>query len=124
MKIFFLAFLTAFVFAGSAFAQVVDVRAASFRRGNKAYHAPAPAAVQTETVQPKAFRQNTEKNVRSDTSTQKQTKKEQTRIQQNGYKIFQEKDEDKVMNFNVDNPEFEKLSKHQQQDLLNRIKFE
>ena len=45
------------------------------------------------------------------------------KIQQTGFKIFQEKDEDKVMNFNVENPEFDKLSDYKKQDLMKRISF-
>ena len=45
------------------------------------------------------------------------------KIQQTGVKVFQEKDEDKVMNFNVENPEFDKLSDYKKQDLMKRISF-
>ncbi len=43
------------------------------------------------------------------------------KIHQTGIKIFQEKDEDKVLNFTVDNPEFDRLSQTRQQDVLKRI---
>lgn len=46
------------------------------------------------------------------------------KISQTGIKIFQEKDEDKVLNFEVENPEFDKLDKKKKQDVMNRIVLE
>lgn len=49
---------------------------------------------------------------------------ETKKISQTGIKIFQEKDEDKVLNFKVENPEFDKLNEKKKQDVMNRIVLE
>ena len=61
----------------------------------------------------------------TDKTTEKQSKSnEKDKIQQTGVKIFQEKDESKVLNFDVKNPEFDKLSDIRKKDLTSRITFE
>ena len=128
-----LAFLVLFLSAGSVSAQVIDMRAFSRQRGFKAYQPQTQASRQARTQQipqPQlrpAFAddeqiQQTEKTY--DSVPRNQPEEQPKQLRQTGIKIFQEKDEDKVMNFNVENPEFKKLNKKQQQDLLNRITIE
>lgn len=106
--------------AGQASAQTVDVRAISRQRGFKAYQTPVRQAAPEQAVlsrQESAFRQkNSEQNMPEES--------EHPVIRQTGIRIFQKEDEGKVLNFDVENPEFKKLNKRQQQDLVNRITFE
>ena len=130
MKSFLFVSLILAIFPERAFAQVIDMRAASLQRGFKAYRVPVPAA------QPEPALSNDSWPLREQTAQtelpsqsrhaalQSQSGETSSQIQQKGLKIFQEKDESKVMNFDVENPEFKKLNKQQQQDLLNRITFE
>ena len=121
MRIYALIFFAGCFFAQCVNAQVVDMRAFSRQRGFKAYqakptYAPAPKAVQSIMV----HGQN-----RTDKADEKQAAfAEQDKIQQTGVKIFQEKDENKVLNFDVENPEFDKLSESRKKDLTSRITFE
>ena len=123
-------FLLIILFAGSqALAQAVDMRAFSRQRGYKAYRKEQVAT--STTVRSYPVRERTELSSSADgggdlsfpelvSADSGDVKK----LRQTGIKIFQEKDEDKVMNFVVENPEFKKLNKKRQQDLLNRIKYE
>ena len=125
MKSFLFISLVLTVFCEQAFAQVMDMRAFSRQRGFRAYQAPAP-----EPVSESVYWQSEEDDQEEDSSPfqytelQEQTRKTSPQIQQKGLKIFQEKDEDKVMNFDIENPEFKKLNKQEQRDLLNRIRYE
>lgn len=103
------------------------MRAYSRRRGFKAYtagqertvqrperkHVRQPAAQSGESTQNAAAPQK-----KSPSSVQQ---RDGGRIHQTGVKIFQDKDEDKVLKFDVDNPEFDKLTKKQQDDVMRRI---
>ena len=136
-------------FCTQVFAQVVDMRAFSRQRGYRAYRAEqvlTPAPVRSYPVQRQAelpSRENQSEAIpvsetparanhvsgnqafeASVPETASADSVDSRKIRQKGLKIFQEKDEDKVMNFVVENPEFKKLNKKQQQDLLNRIKYE
>lgn len=118
------------------FSQTVDMRALSLRRGYRAYHAPsllmaAPAVVHKSSPEGRAAEQrqnipppSSEKEAIRELPPELSQGADAEKLRQTGVKIFQEKDEDKIMNFSVENPEFKKLNKKQQQDLLNRISFE
>ena len=100
-------------------AQVVDMRAYSRQRGFKAYSVPRQAYVPPVRKVPQAQkRAEPEKENAAPPAAQPEHK-----IRQTGVKVFQEKDEDKVMNFDVKNPEFDKLSDYRKQDLMKRISF-
>ena len=113
--------------SGQASAQVVDMRAYSRQHGFKAYQAKTlsspvrkksvPVKQEKTSVSPQTASGQTE-------TTQTAARTEKKQLRQTGIKIFQEKDENKVMNFDVENPEFKKLNKEEQQDLLNRITIE
>lgn len=126
----FLLFFFVFVFTGGSLcAQVVDMRAYSRQRGYRSHQ--NSVSVQSNVVRRNVVPAAVEKNedassVEPETAKQDKQDKQDKRekIHQTGLKIFQKKDEKKVMNFNVENPEFRKLNKKQQQDLMNRITFE
>ena len=128
----FAAMLLLFFSAGISSAQVVDMRAYSRQRGFKAYQVPAPAAYAKKTNRPapsQAYGAPSQEKAASagggtSSSVAKNGDGEHEKIRQTGVKIFQEKDEDKVLNFDVENSEFKKLNKNQQQDLMKRISFE
>ena len=129
MRFFLLVLLMIISLVGEASAQVMDMRAFSRQRGFKAYQAPAvPVMRSNVSMRSGMSQQNAEKKVQSETeqdfAMQDQPEQEPSQIHQKGIKIFQEKDENKVMNFNIENPEFNKLKEHQQRDLMNRITFE
>lgn len=108
-------------FGHIANAQVVDMRAFSRQRGFKAYQAK-PNDAPTPKAAPSIM---THGQNQTDKTTEKQSKSnEKDKIQQTGVKIFQEKDENKVLNFDVENPEFDKLSESRKKDLTSRITFE
>ncbi len=113
--------LSLFIFLGCLFfiqgvdAQVVDMRAFSRQRGSRAYKVKQPV-IRQKPVRQMPVPVKKEDPLPAEEADQK--------IQQTGVKVFQEKDEDKVMNFNVENPEFDKLSDYKKQDLMNRISFE
>ncbi len=126
-----------FVFLFSIFAnvsavsaQVVDMRAYSRQRGLKSYYAKKPTAAKTNAAQQNVSQIRKKEMTKPQSADASQAtsgdnaEKENEPIRQTGIKIFQEKDENKVLNFDVENPEFKKLNKKQQQDLLNRITFE
>ena len=119
----FLLFFLIFVFTvGPLRAQVVDMRAYSRQRGYRPYQnsVPVRSAVIRRNVPPVIVKNEEDASfIEQEINPEKQEK-----IRQTGLKIFQKKDENKVMNFNVENPEFRKLNKKQQQDLMNRITFE
>ncbi len=123
-------FLLIILFAGSqALAQAVDMRAFSRQRGYKAYRTEQVAT--STTVRSYPVRERTELSSSADGGGDLSFPElvsadsgDEKKLRQTGIKIFQEKDEDKVMNFVVENPEFKKLNKKRQQDLLNRIKYE
>ena len=116
------------------------MRAFSRQRGYKAYGGGAgvvqPAVKHSVPAQGKrtiASAENTSSAADSEASDSRAEKKlahyspdsaEEETIRQTGLKVFRKEDEDKVMNFVVENPDFKKLNKKQQQDLLNRIKYE
>ena len=124
MKRFLLFFLLFFFTVGQLRAQVVDMRAYSRQRGYRSYQnsVPVRSTVVRRNVQSDAVENEEEED--SFTGQEAANPKKREKIRQTGLKIFQEKDENKVMNFNVENPEFRKLNKKQQQDLMNRITFE
>lgn len=102
--------------------RVVDMRAYSRQRGYRPYQnsVPVRSAVIRRNVPPVIVKNEEDASfIEQEINPEKQEK-----IRQTGLKIFQKKDENKVMNFNVENPEFRKLNKKQQQDLMNRITFE
>lgn len=105
-------------FNQEANAQVVDMRAYSRQRGFKAYSARQQAYVPP--VRRAPARNKAEP---AEESAALPADRPEHKIQQTGVKVFQEKDEDKVMNFNVENPEFDKLSDYKKQDLMKRISF-
>lgn len=100
-------------------AQMVDVRARSMR-GRQAY--PQGVAVRP---QPAAYS-------RSDSAVAPEWESGRNadngnppqKVRQTGLKIFKEEDEGKVLNINVDNPEFDKLSDSRKQNILSRISYE
>lgn len=99
-------------------AQVVDMRAYSRQRGFKAY------SVRQQAYVPPVRREAAQNRAEPATeNTASPVDRPEHKIQQTGIKVFQEKDEDKVMNFNVENPEFDKLSDYKKQDLMKRISF-
>lgn len=126
----FVFFCSIFFNVSDVSAQVVDMRAYSRQRGLKSYYVKKSTAVKPSAVQPKASQTQKKEAAEaqpsdtSQSSAEKGAENENAPIRQTGIKIFQEKDEDKVMNFDVENPEFKKLNKKQQQDLLNRITLE
>ncbi|HBO59247.1 MAG TPA: hypothetical protein DD624_04995 [Alphaproteobacteria bacterium] len=112
--------IAALLFCRCADAQMIDVRALSYR-GQQAYpqgvaipprpktatSLPVPAKPHpAEAKQPAAAESDNAGNVR-----------------QKGLKIFKEEDENKVLNINVDNPEFDKLPDSRKQNILNRISY-
>ncbi len=113
------------LFASVASAQVVDMRAYSRRRGFKAYtvkHEQTQRAERQYVRQPSAQTvQNAQNAAVTPQKKQPAAQSDNGRIRQTGVKIFQEKDEDKVLKFDVDNPEFDKLTKRQQDDVMSRI---
>ena len=114
-------FLGLFLFGQAADAEVFDMRAYSRRRGFKPYtvkQAYVPPARPRAVVEP-VHRAATD-NRNNSVSQPEQERK----IQQTGVKVFQEKDEAKVLNFKVENPEFDKLSDYEKQDLMQRISFQ
>ncbi|MBR1778188.1 MAG: hypothetical protein IJ752_06360 [Alphaproteobacteria bacterium] len=128
MKRFALIFMMLVLFGSAASAQVIDVRAISRQRGFKAYQ-PSRQSPQYQPSRQRMAPVAKEESVPPSEGeklsvSQNQPEKKQKQIHQTGIKIFQEKDEDKIMNFDVENPEFRKLNKKQQQDLLNRITIE
>ena len=100
-------------------AQVVDMRAYSRQRGFKAY------SVRQQAYVPPVRRVTPARNKAEPAGNNAELSADRPKhkIQQKGVKVFQEKDEDKVMNFNVENPEFDKLSDYKKQDLMKRISF-
>ena len=134
-------FLIALFFGTQVCAQVVDMRAFSRQRGYKAYGGGAgivrPTVKNSVPAQGKRTIASAESAsssaADSGTSAGRAEKKlaqyspdsdEEEAVRQKGLKVFREEDEDKVMNFVVENPDFKKLNKKQQQDLLKRIKYE
>ena len=118
-----LLFLIAGLVWTEASAQTADMRALSRRRGYAAYQPKQPAARRRITVERQAFAPP-ESNGQAEEYERADLKKDDAskqKIHQTGIKIFQEKDEDKVLNFTVDNPEFDRLSQTRQQDVLKRI---
>ena len=127
-------------FCEQAFAQVVDMRAYSRKHGFKAYQGQTyTPSVQKKTVvkrtAPVSGRdelnemtgQIKNKRTMEDQVSEKASptsEEQRKKLRQTGIKIFQEKDENKVMNFDVENPEFKKLNKKDQQDLIDRITIE
>ena len=114
------------LFASVASAQVVDMRAYSRRRGFKPYTVKREQTQRVERQYVRPSSAQTGQNAQS-AAVSPQKKKpdaqqpDNGRIHQTGVKIFQEKDEDKVLKFDVDNPEFDKLTKRQQDDVMSRI---
>lgn len=110
-------------------AQPFDVRAYSRQRGFKAYQ-PKPETVAVPrqpafTAPDETPDADVDEN-RKDESFKPDLQEEDnpSKIQQTGIKVFQKKDEGKVLNFDVENPEFDKLSDKRKQDIMNRITFE
>ena len=136
IKCLFSAGLILFASVETAGAQVVDMRAYSRQRGFKAYQAPAPSAYRRNPARQRGGSPSASETspVRvasaavsdspQETSSGNASGRENEKIKQTGMKIFQEKDEDKVLNFDVENPEYKKLNKRQQQELMKRISYE
>lgn len=124
MKFFVLCLLVLTVFSNSVQAQVMDVRAFSRQRGFKAYQLRQPSSpVQRQLnrnfkAEHASGRGEKTQNI-ADTGNEQHEK-----IRQTGIKIFQEKDEGKVLNFDVENPEFKKLNESKKKDLVRRITIE
>ena len=114
-------FLGLFLFGQAADAEVFDMRACSRRRGFKPYtvkQAYVPPTRPRAVVEPV-------RHAMSDSQSNSVNQSESERkIRQTGVKVFQEKDEAKVLNFKVENPEFDKLSDYKKQDLMQRISFQ
>ena len=126
MRRFFFFFSGMVLFASVASAQVVDMRAYSRRRGFKPYTVKREQTQRVERQYVRPSSAQTGQNAQNAAaSPQKKTpaaqQSDNSRIHQTGVKIFQEKDEDKVLKFDVDNPEFDKLTKRQQDDVMSRI---
>lgn len=118
MKAVCLLFMIFFIWGTDVSAQVVDMRAYSRQRGFKAY------SVRQQAYVPPVRREAAQNRAEPATeNTASPVDRPEHKIQQTGIKVFQEKDEDKVMNFNVENPEFDKLSDYKKQDLMKRISF-
>lgn len=115
MRLLIFVFFAICLFGQDLKAQVVDMRAYSRQRGSRAY------TPQTPIVKQRPARRMPVPVKKEEPSTAKETDQ---KIRQTGVKVFQEKDEEKVLNFNVENPEFDKLSDYKKQDLMNRISFE
>ena len=131
IKRFLSAVLVLFFSAETVGAQVIDMRAYSRQRGFKAYQAPVPVVPvkrmprRSAAARPADDAQEESVSVtRGNGASDAEIADEQEKIQQTGLKIFQEKDEDKVLKFDVENPEFKKLNKSQQQSLVKRISYE
>lgn len=117
--------------SGMADAQMIDMRAYSRQHGFKAYQEKTRhsvrgtrSAVKKEIDGEQAETVPSEKQSASGEKKPTSSRSEKKSLRQTGIKIFQEKDESKVMNFDVENPEFKKLNKEERQDLLNRITIE
>lgn len=119
MKAVCLLFMIFFMWGTDVSAQVVDMRAYSRQRGFKAYSVRQQAYVPPVRKTPPA-QNRAEPAKENDAAPPAQP---EHKIRQTGVKVFQEKDEDKVMNFDVENPEFDKLSDYKKQDLMKRISF-
>lgn len=130
MRFLFLLLLFFVVFTGAVQAQTFDVRAFSRQRGFKAYQVKPTRKVVVErgrAFQPADAQSGAPQEAGKREYSQEKTDFQQNqkkRIQQTGIKIFQEKDEDKVLNFDVENPEFKKLNEIQKKNLVQRIKIE
>lgn len=117
------------LFSISVSAQPFDVRAYSRQRGFKAYQ-PKPETVAVPrqpafTAPDETPDANADENQKDESfKPDRQQEDKPSKIQQTGIKVFQKKDEDKVLNFDVENPEFDKLSDKRKQDIMNRITFE
>lgn len=116
MRRFLLLLFGIFLFVTDASAQVVDMRAYSRRRGFKAY-----------TVKRDKVRRSAGQNARTPQSAGDASQKalpdaqDGGGIRQTGAKIFLEEDENKVLKFDAANPEFDKLTKKQQDNVMSRI---
>lgn len=116
MRRFLLLLFGIFLFATEVSAEVVDMRAYSRRRGFKAY-----------TVKRDKIRRPAGQNARPPQSAGDASQKalpdaqDGGGIRQTGAKIFLEEDENKVLKFDAANPEFDKLTKKQQDDVMSRI---
>ena len=120
MRRFFAAALILLLSTGHSAAQVVDMRAYSRQQGFKAYQKPSASAYRKTTPRQSAAARSKaeaqaqgEQTASAETNTFSPEDGNTGKIQQTGLKIFQEKDEDKVLKFDVENPEFKKLSKSQ-----------
>lgn len=123
MRLLMFMFLGICFFNREAGAQAVDMRAYSRQRGFKAYSAPQQAySAPKPAYVPSAVRPRAQNPV--EPVTENAAEPQERKIRQTGVKVFQEKDEDKVLNFNVENPEFDKLSEYKKQNLMKRITFE
>ena len=123
MRFFVVLILSFFVFAEPARSEMFDVRAFSRQRGFKAYRFREETPSFRQNVVRSDERKNTTRYENNQTSSDSQ-KTQEKKLHQTGIKIFQKKDENKVLNFDVENPEFKKLNKNQQRDLVNRITIE
>ena len=125
MRVLFLLSLSFVVFSGSVRAQAFDIRAFSKQRGFKAYkvseEAQSPRQKNMQ-INAKANQNIWQNGTGQEGSVSRM--KQGKRIRQSGIKIFQEKDEEKVLNFDVENPEFKKLNEIQKKNLVQRIKIE
>lgn len=116
----FKAVLTAVLLLSSvAEAQMVDVRARSVR-GRQAY--PHGVAVRPQPVASSGASASVSRERESGRNADDGNPPQ--KVRQTGLKIFKEEDEDKVLNINVDNPEFDKLSDARKRNILSRISYE
>lgn len=110
-----------------ACAQIVDMRARS-RKVMSAGRCPNGVcprqAAPVEKARPYSGMQTSLNENPPAARRQENQEQETKKISQTGIKIFQEKDEDKVLNFEVENPEFDKLNEKKKQDVMNRIVLE
>lgn len=125
---FLLIFLTVPFFAYAQGRYVPDLRARS-RRGGVGQTKPVPqqqsSSQQKRPQQPQAQNQGGQAGEVCPSGTCGTAGLSQPQeFKQTGTRQFRKEDEDKVLNFDVQNPEFDKLSDKQKADVMNRIKIE
>lgn len=111
--------ITALLFCRCAEAQMIDVRALSYR-GQQAYPQGIAVPPRPKTAAPLPAR--TEKHQTAAGEKSLATDRDNTgTVRQKGLKIF--KDEDQILKIDVDNPEFDKLPDSRKKNILNRISY-
>lgn len=114
--------IASLLFCRCAFAQMIDVRALSYR-GQQAYpHGivvpPRPKAAPVPPARTEKPRQAAE-----NPSLAEKDADNTENVRQKGLKIFKKEDEDKVLKIDVDNPEFDRLPDSRKKNILNRISY-